>query len=79
MCYQIGKEIGAMATVLLGKVDAILITGGMAHGKNITDRIADMVNFIAPIKIYPGEDEMRALAINGLMVAKHEVIPKIYK
>lgn len=79
MCYQIGKEIGAMAAVLLGKVDAILITGGMAHGKNVTDRIAEMVSFIAPIKIYPGEDEMRALAINGLMVAKHEVNPKIYK
>ena len=60
MSYQIAKEIGAMATVLKGKVDAILLTGGIAYGKPVTDYIADMVSFIAPVKVYPGEDEMRA-------------------
>lgn len=59
MCYQIGKEIGAMAAVLKGKVDAILLTGGIAYGKPITDYITRMVGFIAPVKVYPGEDEMR--------------------
>lgn len=78
MCYQIGKEIGAMATVLNGKVDAILLTGGIAYGKPITDYIEKMVGFIAPIKIYPGEDEMRALALNGLMVLRGEIEAKVY-
>ncbi len=60
-----------MAAVLKGKVDAILLTGGIAYGQSVTDNITDMIDFIAPVKIYPGEDEMRALAMNGLMVLKH--------
>ena len=76
--YQIAKEIGAMATVLKGKVDAILLTGGIAYGKPVTDYIADMVSFIAPVKVYPGEDEMRALAMNGLMVLRGEMQAKAY-
>ena len=78
MCYQIAKEIGAMAAVLKGKVDAILLTGGIAYGKPVTDYITDLVRFIAPVKVYPGEDEMRALAMNGLMVLRGEVETKIY-
>lgn len=78
MSYQVAKEIGAMATVLKGKVDAILLTGGIAYGRETTDYISGMVDFIAPVKIYPGEDEMRALAMNGLMVLKNEVQPKNY-
>ncbi len=64
--YQLAKEIGAMATVVDGKVDAILITGGIAHNKGLMDKVTDKVKFIAPVKIYPGEDEMGALAGNGL-------------
>lgn len=79
MCYQIGKEIGSMAAALHGKVDAILVTGGIAYGKVVTDYITDMVKFIAPVKIYPGEDEMRALAMNGLMVLKGDIQSKLYK
>lgn len=79
MCYQIAKEIGAMACVLEGKVDAILLTGGIAHAPRVTDAIAGRVRFIAPVKVYPGEDEMRALAQNGLMVLKGELTPKIYR
>lgn len=78
MCYQIGKEIGAMAAVLKGKVDAILLTGGIAYGKPVTDYITEMVGFIAPVKVYPGEDEMRALAMNGLMVLKGELQAQNY-
>lgn len=78
MCYQVAKEIGAMAAVLKGKVDAILLTGGIAYGQTITDRITEMINFIAPVKVYPGEDEMQALAMNGLMVLRGETEAKTY-
>ena len=78
MCYQVAKEIGAMAAVLKGKVDAILLTGGIAYGKPLTKYIAEMVDFIAPVKVYPGEDEMRALAMNGLMVLRGEIKAKKY-
>jgi butyrate kinase len=64
MAYQVGKDIGAAATVLHGKVDAILLTGGVAHNAITTDYIAKMTAFIAPVRIYPGEDEMGALAGN---------------
>ena len=62
MCYQIAKEVGAYATVLKGKVDAILFTGGMSNSGYVTDLIAESVSFIAPIVKYPGEFEMQALA-----------------
>lgn len=78
MSYQVAKEIGAMATVLKGQVDAILLTGGIAYGKPVTDFISERVNFIAPVKVYPGEDEMRALALNGLMVLRGEQKVKAY-
>ncbi|WP_251621608.1 butyrate kinase [Odoribacter lunatus] len=78
MCYQVAKEIGAMACVLEGQVDAILLTGGIANSKKVTQAITQRVQFIAPVKVYPGEDEMRALALNGLMVMKGELAPKVY-
>jgi butyrate kinase len=62
MIYQIGKEAGAMAAVLAGKVDAVLVTGGMAHSERVVGRLRGFVEWIAPVKIYPGEDELRALA-----------------
>lgn len=62
MAYQIAKDIGAAAVVLSGKVDAILITGGIAYSKKLIQLIKDRVEFIAPICVYPGEDEMQALA-----------------
>lgn len=78
MAYNIGKSIGAMAAVLKGKVDAIILTGGIAHNPDLVDYIKDMVGFIAPVVVYPGEDEMAALAMNGLMVLRGEVEAKIY-
>jgi butyrate kinase len=78
MAYQVAKEIGAMGTVLHGDVDGIILTGGIAHNTFIVEYIKKMVTFIAPVIIYPGEDEMHALAMNGLMVLKGEVEPKDY-
>ncbi len=68
MIYQIAKEIGAMATVLKGKVDAIVISGGLSRSSYITGRLKEIVSFIAPILVYPGEDEMKALAEGALRV-----------
>lgn len=79
MCYSIAKEIGAMSIALKGDVDAILITGGIAHSKRVTDFIADHVDFIAPIYVYPGENELRALAENALAVLKGERQARIYE
>lgn len=62
MIYQVCKQIGAMSTVLCGKVDAILVTGGIAYSKSIVQKIKDRVEFIAPVVVYPGENEMESLA-----------------
>lgn len=78
MAYQIGKEIGAMAAVLKGEVDGIILTGGISHIAMIVEYIKKMVSFIAPVIIYPGEDEMYALAMNGLMVLRGDIEPKEY-
>jgi len=78
MAYQIGKAIGEMAAVLYGEVHGIIITGGVANNKEMISYIRNMVGFIAPVFVYPGEDEMYALATNGLMVMKGEIEPKIY-
>ncbi|MBN2484824.1 MAG: butyrate kinase [Bacteroidales bacterium] len=78
MAYQIAKEIGSMASVLKGQVDAIILTGGISHNTMIVEYIKSMVSFIAPVIIYPGEDEMHALAWNGLMIIKGEIKAKEY-
>ena len=62
MAYQVSKEIGACSAVLSGDVDGIIITGGLARSRLITDLITDRVVFIAPVRVYPGEDELSALA-----------------
>jgi len=68
MAYTIAKTIGEMATVLMGNVDAIVVTGGIARSAFLIDEITKRVQFIAPIKVYPGEDEMKALALGVLRV-----------
>ena len=78
MCYTVAKEIGEMAVSLKGKVDAILITGGMAHSKRITDFVAEHVSFIANIYVYPGENELKSLAENALAAIKGEREIKVY-
>ncbi|NCC73832.1 MAG: butyrate kinase [Sphingobacteriia bacterium] len=78
MAYQVAKEIGAMSTVLKGQVDAILITGGIAHSKWFVNKVIERVHRIAPVHVYPGEDEMKALAFNGMRVVTGETEAKIY-
>ena len=79
MCYQISKEIGSGATVLKGDVDAIIITGGLAYDKMIVDIIKERVSFISNVLVYPGEDEMEALAYGGLRVLRKIETSKEYK
>lgn len=79
MCYQVGKAIGEMAAVLEGDVNAIILTGGIAHNVYLVEYVKKMVSFIAPIAVYPGEDEMRALAMNGLRVLKGQIEPSVYQ
>lgn len=76
--YQVSKAIGEMAVVLNGYVDAILLTGGLAFNKTLTDFITSKVEFISNVFVYPGEDELEALAMNALRVATGEVEPLEY-
>jgi butyrate kinase len=78
MAYQIAKEIGAMATVLKGKVDAIVVSGGVAHSKMLLGWIEERVAWIAQILVYPGEDEMLALAQGALRVLGGEEPARVY-
>lgn len=76
MVYQIAKEIGAMATVLRGRVDAILLTGGMAHSLKLVAELSSQIQWIAPVHVYPGEDELQALAEGVLRVLGGEEQPR---
>ncbi|MEG1560031.1 MAG: butyrate kinase [Clostridia bacterium] len=78
MAYNVAKEIGAMAAVLHGGVETIILTGGLAYSKLFTKFITDMTGFIAPITIYPGEDELLALALGALRVLRGEEKTKTY-
>jgi butyrate kinase len=72
MIYQIAKEIGGMATALEGRVDAILLTGGMTNSHRLTASLSHFVEWIAPATVYPGEDELQALAEGVLRVLRGE-------
>lgn len=78
MCYQIAKEIGAMSTVIHGKVDAIIITGGIAYNKEVIDEIRRRTGWISKIVEYPGEFELEALAYAALRVLNGEEVAKVY-
>ena len=79
MAYQISKEIGSCAAVLKGEVDSIILTGGIAYDKIFTKWIEERVDFISKVYIYPGEDELMALAEGGLRVLRGEEKAKEYK
>ncbi len=79
MTYQVAKEIGALSTVLKGKVHGILLTGGLAYSNMIVDDITERVTHLGPVKAYPGEGEMEALALNAYMVLRNEVEVKEYQ
>jgi butyrate kinase len=86
MIYQVAKETGSMAAILAGRVDAVILTGGIAHSERLVGRLRSYVEWIAPVTIYPGEDELQALAegvfrvLNGEEQAKrlesHETAAK---
>ena len=78
MAYQVAKETGALATVVDGRVDAILITGGIAFNEFFSELIRKRVQFIAPVHVYPGEDEMRALVEGVARVLSGEETAKNY-
>ncbi len=79
MAYQIAKEIGAMATVLQGDIDAIVLTGGVSYSTYLTDFVTEHVSFIAPVILKPGEDEMTALNEGYLRTQTGEDKIKIYE
>jgi len=76
MVYQIAKEIGGMATVLHGRIDALLLTGGMAYSEKLVEELGAAIGWIAPIILYPGEGELQALAEGALRVLRGEEQPR---
>ncbi|MGB9813713.1 MAG: butyrate kinase [Thermovenabulum sp.] len=78
MAYNIAKEIGACAAVLSGKVDAVILTGGLAYDSKLVNWIKERISFIAPVEIFPGEDELKALAEGALRVLRGEEAAKEY-
>lgn len=78
MCYQLCKSIGAMSTVLKGRVDAILLTGGLVRFNDLVDFVKERCGFIAPIEIYPGEVEQEAMAEAALKVVRGEIEAHTY-
>ena len=79
MIYSIAKWIGSAAVALKGKVDAILFTGGVAHSDYVVSRLIDYVNFLGPTFVYPGENEMLALATNAIGALRGTIEIKQYK
>ena len=77
-CISVAKYIASLATVVSGKVDAIVLTGGIAHSKAITTEISDRVSFIAPVEIYAGENELESLAENGYGILAGEFEIRTY-
>lgn len=78
IAYQISKEIGSAAAVLEGRVDAIILTGGLAYQESHVLRIMNRVGFIAEVVVFPGEDEIKALAYNGLLALDGKIEIKEY-
>jgi len=76
--YQVAKEIGTMAVVLKGQIDAIILTGGLANSEHFVEEIRSMVSFLAPVVVHPGEDEIGALAFNGLLALDGKIAVKTY-
>ncbi len=68
LAYQVCKEIGAAAAVLYGQIQAVVLTGGLAHSRRLVGWIEERVAFLGPVLVYPGEEEMEALALGGLRV-----------
>ena len=78
MAYNISKAIGSMYAVLKSNADAIILTGGLAYSDVFCKKIIDRVSGMARVIVYPGEDELRSLALGALSVMRHESKPVVY-
>ncbi len=78
MAYQVAKEVGGMASVLKGNIDGIVLTGGLAKSEYLNNFIKERISYLGNVAIFPGEDEMRSLAMNGNLLLKGEIDNKIY-
>ena len=78
MLYTIAKQIGAMHIALEGKTDAIILTGGIAHSRYCTDILTTRVDFLAPVVVMPGENEIESLAYNAQEVLAGRIVAKEY-
>ena len=79
LCYNVSKQIGAMAAALAGRVDGIILTGGIAYNESVVNYIREHCAFIAPVTVYPGENELESLVANALVVLRGTIEPKVYK
>ena len=78
MCYNVSKAVGAMAAALSGRVERVLLTGGVSFSERLTEIITQMVSWIAPVSVYPGEDELAALYEGGRRYLRGEEAAKPY-
>lgn len=78
LCYNVAKQIGAMAVVLSGHVDAIVLTGGIVYNTPVVDYLRQHCSFLGPISVYPGENELESLMRNALGVLQGTLAPKVY-
>jgi butyrate kinase len=79
MIYNIAKSVGGAATVLCGQVEAIILTGGIAYSEYVVSRLEERICFLASVTVYPGEDEMEALANNALLALRGELPVREYR
>ena len=79
MCHNVAKNIGKLAVVVRGKIDDIVITGGLAYSRIFTDWISERVSFLAPVSVIPGENEMESLALGTLRVLRGEEDAREYQ
>ncbi len=79
LCYNISKQIGGLAAAMSGRVDGIVLTGGIAYNTPIVDYIREHCSFIAPVTVYPGENELEALVANALVVLRGIITPRQYE
>ena len=79
MLYHVAKNIAAEGAVLCGNIDAILLTGGLAHSEYVVSELRRRIGFLAPVYCFPGEDEMEALALNALAVLQGKRKAKVYE
>ncbi len=79
LCYQVAKTIAGLAAFTNGRVDAVVLTGGLAFSGRVVKEIGERVSFLAPVLVYPGEDELEALALGAREVLTGETCPRTYE